>query len=58
MKLAPYKSIFLLDLFYVSQYFKYIEFPYYIGLYIYISVQEKCNINSKDLSSSKDFYKK
>jgi hypothetical protein len=56
MNLAPYNYLFLLDLFYLSQYFKFIEFPSYIGLYI--STQEEYEINTKDLSSTKNFYKK
>lgn len=54
MNLAPYKFIFLFDLFYDSQYFKFIEFPSYIGLYI--SVQEEYEINIKNLSLNKDLY--
>jgi hypothetical protein len=56
MNLAPYKPIFLLELFYLSHYFKFTEFPSYIGLYI--SLQEEYNINTKDLTSNRDLYKK
>ena|SRR5271154_746054 len=56
MNLAPYKFIFLLDLFYIPQHFQFTEFPPYIGLYI--SLQEECEIDTKNLSWSKNFYKK
>jgi hypothetical protein len=56
MNLAPYKFIFLLDLFYIPQYFQFTEFPSYVGLYI--SLQEECKIDTKNLSWSKNFYKK